>query len=592
MLAEKLNEVIRQSEWSAPWVKRGMICVQDLSRPKDKQAFELKGDTWPARVDAVGSGGWDETGALHWVGIDLDVGHGDEKQAYETRDDALDVAFRLREFVNNAAEIRLSKSGNGVHIRVAIAGITTNGRTLAPLIAKWLCRTLDVRCDQSVLGRQNLWFWSKDRSEHSFALVEACSGLWTPPPAALRVLITHTPTISGPWWHKKPDVIARAEAYMRKVDPAISGSGGHNQTFWAACALVRGFALEIAEARPILYAWNQTCKPPWTDAELEHKLKEALNKAKGERGYLLRDKPEAFKAQKQDEQPTPKLRPSDLLKQQFDDEISGKRFVAEWPWSMLHRFSLALMPGNVTVFCAPPGSSKSFFMLQAAAFWMEKGYRPAILELEENQTYHLRRALAQVCEDSSITDPEWVKANPHKVAEYQAEHADYINRLAQSVIQAPSKFNTNTALSWMRQMVAEKRRVIAIDPVTARDPSEKPWIDDQYFVRSAGEILDGADTSLVLVTHPPKNAKDTSLDNVAGGAAYQRFSQAILWMEAIDVEELNCVGMHGRRMCAVNRKLHLRKTRNGKAQNTCIGYHFNGKSLKFEECGIVPKEKE
>ena len=70
----------------------------------------------------------------------------------------------------------------------------------------------------------------------------------------------------------------QARKYLAAIPPAISGSGGHSQTLIAARALVRGFKMSTQQAMPLLKEWNQTCQPPWTDRELEHKLNEAANK--------------------------------------------------------------------------------------------------------------------------------------------------------------------------------------------------------------------------------------------------------------------------------------------------------------------------
>ena len=77
-----------------------------------------------------------------------------------------------------------------------------------------------------------------------------------------------------------------ARAYIAKIEGAISGQGGHNVTFRVACALVLGFDLSIDEARPLIEEWNDTCQPPWSDKELEHKLADAEEQS-GPRGYLL-----------------------------------------------------------------------------------------------------------------------------------------------------------------------------------------------------------------------------------------------------------------------------------------------------------------
>lgn len=70
----------------------------------------------------------------------------------------------------------------------------------------------------------------------------------------------------------------RAAAYLAKMPPAISGTGGHAATFAAACRLVE-FDLPPAEALRVLTAWNEThCSPRWTEAELRHKLADAFKR--------------------------------------------------------------------------------------------------------------------------------------------------------------------------------------------------------------------------------------------------------------------------------------------------------------------------
>jgi hypothetical protein len=66
-----------------------------------------------------------------------------------------------------------------------------------------------------------------------------------------------------------------ARAYLSKVPPAISGAGGHDATFRAACCLMR-FGFSDAQALDLLREWNQThCQPRWTEKELVHKLTDA-----------------------------------------------------------------------------------------------------------------------------------------------------------------------------------------------------------------------------------------------------------------------------------------------------------------------------
>lgn len=83
-------------------------------------------------------------------------------------------------------------------------------------------------------------------------------------------------------------LIERARRYVAAMPPAISGSGGHDATFAAACALIKGFGLSVAEARPLLEEYNRRCDPAWTERELEHKLTQADTTNDAEpRGYLV-----------------------------------------------------------------------------------------------------------------------------------------------------------------------------------------------------------------------------------------------------------------------------------------------------------------
>ncbi|MBI3414226.1 MAG: hypothetical protein HY043_02720 [Verrucomicrobia bacterium] len=106
--------------------------------------------------------------------------------------------------------------------------------------------------------------------------------------------------------------IERARAYVARIPGAIAGSGGHDATFHAACILVNGFALTPADALPLLVAWNQTCQPPWSEAELRHKLTSA-DKARHAkpRGHLLEDSERApiFRTAKFAPTPAPVARP-------------------------------------------------------------------------------------------------------------------------------------------------------------------------------------------------------------------------------------------------------------------------------------------
>jgi hypothetical protein len=89
----------------------------------------------------------------------------------------------------------------------------------------------------------------------------------------------------------RPSVEDRAIKYLATIEPAISGQGGHDKTFGAACRVGPGFDLpEAITLRLIRDHYNPRCEPPWSDAELEHKVRDAY-RVETRRGWLLEDKP-------------------------------------------------------------------------------------------------------------------------------------------------------------------------------------------------------------------------------------------------------------------------------------------------------------
>ena len=70
-------------------------------------------------------------------------------------------------------------------------------------------------------------------------------------------------------------VLERAQRYLQRCPPAVSGQFGHSATFRVACVLVHGFALPEGEALTAMREWNQRCRPPWEEADLVYKLKSA-----------------------------------------------------------------------------------------------------------------------------------------------------------------------------------------------------------------------------------------------------------------------------------------------------------------------------
>lgn len=85
-------------------------------------------------------------------------------------------------------------------------------------------------------------------------------------------------------------LVERARTYASRMPPAVSGHGGHDAAFAAACVPFR-FGLTDGEARQLLDEYNARCVPPWSEYEIAHKLSGARERVTiaGEFGSMLRD---------------------------------------------------------------------------------------------------------------------------------------------------------------------------------------------------------------------------------------------------------------------------------------------------------------
>lgn len=282
--------------------------------------------------------------------------------------------------------------------------------------------------------------------------------------------------------------------------------------------------------------------------------------------------------------------PASEVESLLKDTISGKRSAIPWPWPRLSDNTKSLLPGTVTLLCGDPGATKSFMLLEALCHWHHHGIKSCVYELEEDRAYHLYRCLVQLERNAKLFDDSWVKANPHDALEAHGRHAEFLDSLGGRIYESPDKqVNYDTLTDWIKARASEGFRVIAIDPVTAIEPSREPWVADSRFIIEAKVIARNSGASIVLVTHPRKGRKGLmGLDELAGGAAFQRFAQTVLWMEYHkESREVAVVRSFGTDTATINRTLHIAKSRNGSGQGLSIGFVFNSDSLCLEEVGTI-----
>ncbi len=109
-------------------------------------------------------------------------------------------------------------------------------------------------------------------------LLDACPVFdpgWIPqPPAALDRFAART--------HQDLDSARRALARMW---PAVQGQNGSRACYIAACTLIRRYKLDEQSALALLLSdYNPRCVPPWSERELQHKVRDAAKRYAGHQG--------------------------------------------------------------------------------------------------------------------------------------------------------------------------------------------------------------------------------------------------------------------------------------------------------------------
>lgn len=291
---------------------------------------------------------------------------------------------------------------------------------------------------------------------------------------------------------------------------------------------------------------------------------------------------------------------TDPVRQLFsdlDDAVNGLRYSAPIPWEMLAADTRALLPGTVTILCGSPGATKSLALVQWARHLMSKRVPVCLLALEDGVSYHLRRAAAQILGMSDLTDDGWCRGNPDKVADIKRQLGPTLTAL-KSVIEAPAvanKCGPDNLLAWIRQK-ARGHRVVAVDPITMMTRGENPWTADEKFLFGAKRIIEGTGSSLVLITHPRKmqqgaNRNNLSMDDLAGGVAYSRFSQTVLLLLAHEPKENVVERQAGALNETYNRTMVILKARNGRgAEGHRFAFRFDPKTLTLTEVGRIRRD--
>lgn len=98
----------------------------------------------------------------------------------------------------------------------------------------------------------------------------------------LDVVRAPAPALTGPAADRPAGMmvdLASARADVAAWSPAVQGENGSRVAWDLAVRLVRGYGLTPEQAVDAMAPWNEKCQPPWSEAELLHKCRDAETKA-------------------------------------------------------------------------------------------------------------------------------------------------------------------------------------------------------------------------------------------------------------------------------------------------------------------------
>jgi KaiC/GvpD/RAD55 family RecA-like ATPase len=240
---------------------------------------------------------------------------------------------------------------------------------------------------------------------------------------------------TGGEWYTEAATVERARKYLAKLPPAVSGQGGHNAAFHAACVLVLGFCLPGADALTLMREFSERCNPPWSERELQHKVSQAA-KQPGPRGYLRNAKPERWQSvdvpDYREPTPAPKHEPrittlADAAKDYLDSIRHGQTPLIETGISDLdYALGGGVERGELVIFAARPSHGKSAVALQCVHEWTRRGMPCAIISEEMSPTALGKRTMQFI---SDAPQEHWSDLTAHldaQIDDYAKSHAPCI----------------------------------------------------------------------------------------------------------------------------------------------------------------------
>lgn len=282
------------------------------------------------------------------------------------------------------------------------------------------------------------------------------------------------------------------------------------------------------------------------------------------------------------------------LQTRLEAIASGEyRHIAFSRMPRLSTLSQALLPGTVTTLCGEPGAGKSFFILEQFWRWiLEKDEKVSLFMFEEDDTFHQQRMLAQLEGRSEFTDIEYCQENADVVLKSFQHWKPVIEKISKRLYTSRSEQKTLMQMAdWVEEQAIGGADIIIVDPVTAALQSATPWLDDQKYMFRVKSVAEATGARVLQTIHPRGGkAGAPGLSGMAGGLAYPRFSQTVLWLSNFDQPQ-DFIEANEYTPRQYKQSMQIRKCRNGKGQGTSLAANLNFHTLCMDELGIIPSDK-
>jgi len=282
----------------------------------------------------------------------------------------------------------------------------------------------------------------------------------------------------------------------------------------------------------------------------------------------------------------------ETMESQLAADANGTRYALKVDSAIRLTNSLCFLPGSITMLCGSAGSSKSFTVLQWIWQWALNGVAASILMLESGIVFHERRALAQMCGNNMLLNPEWVKLNPGLMQNILATFGGEIQRLRNDkVIQSPNdeKVDPEYLLRWFHSEWKRGRKISVADPVTMVETGDKFWQEQQDFLRELKRFVRRSQMRIILVTHPKSDFTKIDGYSMSGSKSFFDNSDSTFWLEShgrMEIIDSTYGETFGARY-PYNRTMYALKHRFGTLETSRIGFYFDGGTLRIQEVGFL-----